>query len=104
MNKEKNNKKNENCLCFCTKYLQCSDLIGQTKPCPKSDKSDSYEMLKFIPGFLVNAIEQGKTVFLDCINEANATVGQRLNGLLDKKLDVEKERFIIVEGQTPIEL
>ena len=98
MNKEKNNKKNENCLCFCTKYLQCSDLIGQTKPCPKSDKSDSYEMLKFIPGFLVNAIEQGKTVFLDCINEANATVGQRLNGLLDKKNNEEENYFDLPEN------
>jgi hypothetical protein len=27
--------------------LQCSDLIGQTKPCPKNDNSDSNEILKF---------------------------------------------------------
>jgi midasin (ATPase involved in ribosome maturation) len=84
MNKDKNND-NKNYLCLCTKNLQCSDLIGQTKPCPKSDKSKSNEILKFMPGFLVDAIENGKTVVLDCINEANATVGERLNGLLDKK-------------------
>jgi len=42
--------------------------------------------LKFIQGFLVEAIEKGMTVILDCINEANATVGERLNGLLDKKI------------------
>ena len=87
INKNENSEKkeNNNCICLCTKNLQCSDLIGQTKPCPKSDKSDNNEILKFIPGFLVNAIEQGKTVVLDCINEANATIGERLNSLLDKK-------------------
>jgi len=90
-------KKNENCLCLCTKNLQCSDLIGQTKPCSKNDNSQSNEILKFIPGFLVNAIEQGKTVVLDCINEANATVGERLNGLLDKKNNADEEYFDLPE-------
>jgi len=89
--KDEQEKKNENYLCLCTKNLQCSDLIGQTKPCPKNDKFETNEILKFKPGFLVNAIKQGKTVVLDCINEANATVGERLNGLLDKKLDIEKD-------------
>ena len=98
MNKEENDIQKENCLCLCTKNLQCSDLIGQTKPCPKSDKSDNNEILKFIPGFLVNAIEQGKTVVLDCINEANATVGERLNGLLDKKNNDEENYFDLPEN------
>ena len=97
VNKEQANQ-SENCLCLCTKNLQCSDLIGQTKPCPKSDKSESNEILKFIPGFLVDAIKQGKTVVLDCINEANATVGERLNGLLDKKNNAEEEFFDLPEN------
>ena len=57
------------------------------------DIANSNEILKFIPGFLVNAIEQGKTVVLDCINEANSTVRESLNGLLDKK---KMERKIIL--------
>ena len=95
-NKDDLNEK-KSCLCFCTRNLQCSDLIGQTKPCPKSDKGDNNEILKFIPGFLVEAIEKGKTVVLDCINEANATVGERLNGLLDKKNNEEEEFFDLPE-------
>ena len=99
MNKDKDKDiQNENCLCLCTKNLQYSDLIGQTKPCPKNDKSESNEILKFIPGFLVEAIKQGKTVVLDCINEANATVGERLNGLLDKKNNDEEEYFDLPEN------
>ena len=96
MNKEQN-EKNENCLCLCTKNLQCSDLIGQTKPCPKNDKSKSNEILKFIPGFLVEAIKQGKTVVLDCINETNATVVERLNSLLDKKNNESEQFFDLPE-------
>ena len=89
---------NVNCLCLCTKNLQCSDLIGQTKPCPKKNNSDSNEILKFIPGFLVEAIEKGMTVVLDCINEANATVGERLNGLLDKKNNEAENYFDLPEN------
>jgi MoxR-like ATPase len=94
----KNDLKNESYLSFLTKNLQCSDLIGQTKPFPKSDKSETKEVLKFIPGFLVNAIETGKTVVLDCINEANATVGEKLNRLLDKKNNAYKEFFDLPEN------
>ena len=42
--------------------------------------------LIFIPVFLVNALETGKTIVWDYINEANATVGGPLNWLLDKKI------------------
>ena len=97
MNKENDKDKHikkESCLCLCTKTLQCSDLIGQTKLCPNNDKSESNEILKFIPGFLVEAIKQGKTVILDCVNEANATVGERLNGLFDKKIMLKKNILI----------
>jgi len=78
------------------KKFQCSDLIGQTKPCPKNGESN--EILKFYPGFLVDAIKKGNTVVLDCINEANATVGERLNGLLDKKNNDEENYFDLPEN------
>ena len=97
------NEDNNNCLCLCTKNLQCSDLIGQTKPCPKSDSGNN-EILKFKPGFLVEAIENGKTVVLDCINEANATVGERLNGLLDKKNNAEEEFFDLPENTEKLKI
>ena len=99
MTSEENNySAKNNCFCLCTKNLQYSDLIGQTKPCPKNDKGENNEILKFFPGFLVSAIEEGKTVVLDCINEANATVGERLNGLLDKKNNAEEEFFDLPEN------
>ena len=97
-NKMMGNDSQESCLCLCTKNLQCSDLIGLTKPCPKNDKSDNNEILKFKPGLLVDALEKGKTVVLDCINEANATVGERLNSLLDKKNNAEEEYFDLPEN------
>ena len=62
------------------------------------DIANSNEILKFIPGFLVNAIEQGKTVVLDCINEANSTVRESLNGLLDKKNNGEENYFDLPEN------
>ena len=96
------NSQNESCLCLCTKNLQCSDLIGQTKPCPKNGNSN--EILKFYPGFLVDAIKEGKTVVLDCINEANATVGERLNGLLDKKNNVEENYFDLPENTEEVKI
>jgi midasin (ATPase involved in ribosome maturation) len=77
--------------------LQCSDLFGQTRPCPKNGNSDSNEALKFKPGFVVEAIKTGKTVVLDCINEVNITVGERLNGLLDKKNNSDEEYFDLPE-------
>ncbi len=56
--KNKEDKKgNETYLCLCTKNLQCSDLIGQTKPCPKNDKGEDNEILKFFPAVLVSSIE-----------------------------------------------
>ena len=103
-NKMMNNTEQESCLCLCTKNLQCSDLIGQTKPCPKNDKSENNEILKFKDGILVEAIEKGRTVVLDCINEANATVGERLNGLLDKKNNDEEEYFDLPENTEKLKI
>ena len=91
-------KENEIYLCLCTKNLQYSDLIGQTKPFSKSDKSKSNEILTFTPGFLVNTIKKGIKVVLDCINEANSTVGERLKGLLDKKNNDDEKVFDLPEN------
>ena len=54
INKEQNleTKQNNNYLCLCTKNFPCLYLIGQTKPCAKSDNVKSNEILKFILGFL----------------------------------------------------
>ena len=83
-NKEIKSKKiDDSFICFCTKNLECTDLIGTQKI---SDSSgDDNELIKFEPRFLYNAIEEGNCVVLDCINEAPSRVIERLNGLLDKK-------------------
>ena len=96
-NKEKNDFKNESCLCLCTNNLKISDIIGPTSY-PKRDNSESNEILKFIPGFLTVALETGKVVVFDCINEVNPIIGERLNGLLDKKIISEEEVFDIPEN------
>ena len=94
---KKNNKKNDkNYLCLCTNNLQCSDLIGQTRPCEQKKKSN--KILSFKQGFLVKAIKKGKTVIFDNINEANAKVYERLNGLLDKKNNKEEQIFDLPEN------
>ena len=89
---------NSNCFCLCTKNKQCSDLIGQAKPCPKNEKGEGNKKLKFTPGFSVDGNEQGKTVVLDSINETKATIGKRLNGLLDKKNNADEEYFDLPEN------
>jgi len=47
----------------------------------KMKKNDN-EILKFKPGFLVKAIEEGKTVVLDYINKTNSSVCEKLNYLI----------------------
>ena len=42
-------------------------------------------------GLLTKAIKEGKIFILDNLNEANSTVTERLNALLDKKYDENKE-------------
>ena len=83
------NENQESLLCLCTNSIKLSDLIGQTKPCPKDNNSNNNEILKFKAGFLVEAIEIGRIVVLDCINEINPKIIERLNSLLDKKNNEE---------------
>jgi MoxR-like ATPase len=104
IHKEENKQDLEDILCLCTKNLQCSDLIGVTKPVPKNKNSNNNEVLEFKEGFLIKAIKTGKTVVLDCINEANATVGERLNGLLDKKNSEEETYFDVPENPEELQI
>jgi len=96
-NKIKYNENQASYLCLCTKNLKLSDLIGQTKPCPKDDNSNNNQILKFKAGFLVEAIEKGGIVVLDYINETNPKIIERLNSLLDKKNNEEEEYFDLPE-------
>ena len=99
--KIKTNKINESFVCFCTKNLECSDLIGTQKI---SDSGDDNELLKFDPRFLYNAISEGNCVVLDCINEAPSRVIERLNGLLDKKNSKKEEIFEVPENTSNPEI
>lgn len=83
------NKNNNSFVCFCTKNLECSDLIGSEKI---SDNNN--EILKFIPRFLHEAIKEGNCIVLDSIDEAPSRVIERLNGLLDKKI-VTKNPYLM---------
>ena len=47
--------------------------------------------MKWEDGLLVLSIINGKCCVLDNIEEAPATITERLNSLLDKKLDQEKD-------------
>ena len=84
--------------CECTEDLKCSDLIGNQYPSLKSsDDNSPQQLMKWKDGFLTLSIINGKCCVLDNIEEAPATITERLNGLLDKKLDVEKELFFEIQ-------
>ena len=88
-----NNKDEEFYYCECTEDLKCSDLIGNQYPSLNLANEETQQLMKWEDGFLTNAIIEGKCCILDDIEEAPSTVTERLNGLLDKKLDIEKERI-----------
>ena len=76
-NQMTNNMINNNYLSLCTPNLKSSDLFGEIST--KDSKKNNF--LEFKPGFLSEAIEKGKIVIFDCINEVNSTIIERLNGL-----------------------
>ena len=80
-------------FCICTEETKCSDLIGSQKP-----TNDEKEPIKWKPGFLTNAIKKGKCAILDSIDEAAATVTERLNPLLDQNSDSKDPVFEIPEN------
>ena len=91
-----NNNKNDQAFyyCECTEDLKCSDLIGNQYPSLNSLNNENFhQLMKWEDGFLTTAIIEGKCCILDDIEEAPATITERLNALLDKKLDIEKERI-----------
>ena len=96
-NKEIKKKKiDDSIICFCTKNLECTDLIGTQKISDSSGNDN--ELIKFEPRFLYDAIIEGNCVVLDCINEAPSRVIERLNGLLDKKNSKKEEKFEVPEN------
>ena len=99
---KKKRKKDKSFICFCTKNLECSDLIGTQKIADFSE--DGFERIKFEPRFLYKAIKRGNCVVLDSINEAPSRVIERLNGLLDKKNSEDEEKFEIPEDSAESEI
>jgi len=91
-------KKNKKLICFCTKNLECSDLIGSRKISNNEDENNNNELLKFEPRFLYKAVYKGYCVILDSINEAPSRVIERLNCLLDKKNNDEESYFDVPEN------
>ena len=80
-------------ICYCTKNLECTELIGSQKLISENGKDE----LRFQPGFLYNSIKEGNCIVLDNINEAPSRVIERLNGLLDKKNNEEENYFEVPE-------
>ena len=101
-NNIKSKKCNESFVCFCTKNLECTDLIGIKISDSSGDENN--ELIKFEPRFLYNAIVEGNCVVLDCINEAPSRVIERLNGLLDKKNSKKEEYFEVPENSAKPEI
>ena len=93
----KKNEKNENNYYhfICTEDTKCSDLIGYQVP--KKEKN----ILHWEDGFLTKAIEEGNIVILDNLQEANSTVTERLNGLLDIKYDEDKKKGTVKKFDIP---
>ena len=95
--KERSIKKNNIFYCLCTEELKCPDLIGRQSPTNSSDPGK--ELIEWKNGFLSNAIENGGVVVLDALDQASATVTERLNGLLDQKYDdTEEAKFDVPEN------
>ena len=83
--------------CLCTDELKCPDLIGRQSP--TNDTAPGKELIEWKNGFLSTAIENGGVVVLDALDQASATVTERLNGLLDQKYDdTEKAKFDVPEN------
>ncbi len=83
-------------FCICTEKVEPSDLIGCQKAADKIQEGG--EMLVWKDGFLTKAISCGLSIVLDNIEEAPATVTERLNGLLDKNYSEEDFDFDIPEN------
>ena len=74
---EKKIKKSNIFYCLCTEELKCPDLIGRQSPTNSTEPGR--ELIEWKNGFLSIAIENGGVVVLDSIDQATATVTERLN-------------------------
>lgn len=84
----------QSCFCFCTEDIKVSDLVGRQSPSANSDG----EIIQWHDGFLTNSIRKGMCCVLESLDEAPATVTERLNGLLDIKYDNQQKYFDIPEN------
>ena len=85
---------------ICTQDTKISDLIGYISPTTstKEVENNSKEIsMEWIEGFLSKSIENGNVVILDNLHEANSTITERLNGLLDIKYDEDKKKTTLKE-------
>ena len=94
-------KEDKSYICFCTRNLECSDLLGTQKV--TSSENDN-EIIIFEPKFLYEAIQDGYSIVLDSIEEAPSRVIERLNGLLDKKNTEEEQIFEVPENSNNPEI
>ena len=99
-NNKNNEKENDDDIyfCVCTENLTCRDIIGGQYIKNLDGKEIGEELIEWKSGFLLNAIEKGKCCILDSLEEAPSTITERLNGLLDKKYNNEKQYFNLYEN------
>ena len=92
--KNQDNKSNNNYYHFiCTEETKCSDLIGYHTPKNEEEINNGDDtIMEWKEGFLTKSIKEGHIVILDNLNEANSTITERLNGLLDFKYDENKDK------------
>ena len=77
---------------ICTEETKISDLIGYISPRREKDINQDEIIMEWKEGFLSNSIENGTIVILDNLQEADSTITERLNGLLDIKYDEGKKK------------
>ena len=84
-------------ICICNEVLKCSDLIGRQKPVENMNEHMS-QLIKWENGFVVEGLIKGKCIILDSLENAQSTVTERLNNLLDINYMHDTEYFSIPEN------
>ena len=91
-NNQQDKSTNKEYFCICTNETKCSDLIGKFKPSENLNaKDNNNELIKWKNGSLTEAVINGFLIVLDNLDEAPATVLERLNGLLDQKFEDDND-------------
>ena len=89
----------------CTSDTQCSDLIGKQRPSKDLNSSmDNNQLIQWIDGFLIRAISEGQVAVVDNIDEAQPTITERFNSLMDREIGSKFEtpenanqRFVYIQ-------